>query len=700
MIQIYINDSLLDTYSNTGLGITYQSANLYDLNLRGGHFTNKFKIPLTSRNKSVLENAHIVNSDTGMPYQQNTCTIVMDGVEVLSEGYITIESTTDDEIILSVLSGSSDFFSLVSNANLNDLDFSEYAHDYITDDVVSYIEGGITSGLIYPLANWNDGDGNINNEYGYVSPNIGDAWWLLGNMLPAVYVSTLFEKIADYTGWSITGDLLNDSFFNSLVFTCNRFLKPYDDTNINTITRAGAQSTVHSHSSSLGGSVGNFARTDITVAFDDYDSSMTITNALVLCNKTANYEMLYDLDFELTIPIAERTAYAFRWCEVDSGGTYVGECAWRSQNYDFFYDSGEDLLNTTTGTEVVNVKGQFKATYYFEDGKYYKPFLYYTEESTGSSGAYTSYVKMNTGSYITFNETSTICPLDTVDCTELYDFKIKDFLKDIIKMFGVNLQANSVSKELQFNLFENISDSGVEDWTSKVAIDKGITLTYKHGSYAQTNYLKFKNEENEDAESFTINDTTLELENVAVETSVDVLTETYNYIPSAGGNHTIAKARIFDIDERFNQSEENSVTYYDSQGWLQKIESENCYFMRISTTTPTSGTHRLAFLGFDDLLASPELLSKPDLDTSIPLAIITNVNFTYFKANYYTIITQMLDKVKKVVCYLDLKPTDIYSLSFTKPKKLFNDRMNDYFYLTQVSNYKAGELTKCEFIRL
>lgn len=699
MIEIYINDNLLDVYPETGLGITYQSANLYDLNARGGHFTNSFKVPLTSRNKSILENAHIVNSATDLIYQNNTCTIKMDGVEVLSEGFLQIDSTTDDEITLNVLSGSSDFFSVISTSDLNDLDFSEYAHDFITNDVMSYIEG-VTSGFVYPLMDWNNSDSNINNEVGWVSPNIGDTWFVMGAMLPAVYCSTLLEKIADFTGWSITGDLLNDTEFQDMVFTCNRFLKPYDETNENTITRTGAQTTVHSHSSSLGGSIGNFARTSVTVAFDDYDSSMTITNDLILCNKTANYEVLYDLDFELTIPIGERTCYAFRFCEVDSGGTYIGECAWRSQLYDFFYDSGTNLLNITTGTEQVDVKDQFKATYYFEDGKYYKLFLYYDEESTGSSGAYTSYVKMNTGSRIVFNETSTICPLDTVDCSELYNYPIKEFLKDLIKIFGVNLQANSVSKELQFNLFNNLTENPAEDWSSKVALDKGITLTYNHGSYGQVNYMKFKNEDDLEAESFAINDTTLPLTYTAIETSVDKITESYNYIPSAGGNYTISRARIFDVEDRLSQPTDNQGTHFQSQGWLQKIESEKPYFVKINTTTPVAGVHRLTFIGFDDTSASPELLSEPDIDTSIPLTTTTNMNFAYYNANYYTNLTEMLYKVKKVVCYLNLSAVDIYNLDFNKPKYLFNDRMNDHFYLTQVSNFKAGQLTKCEFIRI
>lgn len=253
---------------------------------------------------------------------------------------------------------------------------------------------------------------------------------------------------------------------------------------------------------------------------------------------------------------------------------------------------------------------------------------------------------------------------------------------------------------MKFNLFNNLTENTAEDWSNKVDLSKGITLTYNHGSYGQTNYMKFANEDNEDAESFTISDSTLPFEYTAVETSVDRIDETYTYYPSAGGNHTVAKARIFDTEDRLSQPDENLGNHYSSQGWLQKIESENPYFVRIATTTPTAGTHRLSYIGDDDNLASPELLSRPDIDTAIPLATNSNINFAYYNANYYNNITTMLQDVKKIVCYLDLSAVDIYNLDFNTPKYLFNDRMNDNFYLTQVSNFKAGRLTKCEFIRI
>ena len=44
-MELYINEQLVDLYPFAGVGITYQSSNIFALDTRSGNFTNKFKVP-------------------------------------------------------------------------------------------------------------------------------------------------------------------------------------------------------------------------------------------------------------------------------------------------------------------------------------------------------------------------------------------------------------------------------------------------------------------------------------------------------------------------------------------------------------------------------------------------------------------------------------------------------------------------------
>jgi hypothetical protein len=128
-----------------------------------------------------------------------------------------------------------------------------------------------------------------------------------------------------------------------------------------------------------------------------------------------------------------------------------------------------------------------------------------------------------------------------------------------------------------------------------------------------------------------------------------------------------------------------------------------------NTIATFSSSHVPGLIGNFNQLSSPgNTLSATGLnyDTGCPLTVFNNtsesvsLDFQSLVNTYYQPISDMFQKVKVVSLYLDLTPLDIVNLDFGKPKTIINDRMNDNFYLLQVSNYKAGQSTKCTLIRL
>lgn len=721
MTELFINDSRIDLYPNIGVGITYQTANLTNLNARGGSFTNKFKVPLTANNKTILDNTHIVNSDSNYPYAFNRASIFIDGVEVLADGIAVIETTGDDSFTVNILSGNSDFFNLIKGVNLNDLDFSDYEHTLNATDFMTYSKA-TTGGLVYAFADW--GKGQVLDATGGTENIINNKLNMMGGVMPSIYSYSLLQKIADYTGWTIDGNVFSNTEFLKSIFTCNKYEKDFFDsestderiTSDNVFYTAGSQP--------LGANVGNFARTVFNMPYNNSSSSVATFNGDIIKinnKRTATYEFDFNLNLTLTAPKGRRLAYAIRLCETDISGNYVAEAAYRSQDYTYLYDSGYDATRTTTATETIEIAKTVKCTYYLEAGKYYKPFLYYDEDTTGSTGSnYVSTVEMLQGSNYTFNQTSTIYPLDTVDCTELYDYQIDTFLKDLILMYGLNLQANNLTKTLSLNYFNDLATETPEDWSSKVNLDKGISLSYKYGNYYQKSNFVYANET--DYNGFiTIPDLTLGNEGDVVKVSVDAINDYYNYtIIATGSNYSNPKVPIFENEGRIaNRENENNTAGASSPfGAYQtdRIEKQNgqnkCYFLRLSnqnTIATFSSSHVPSLIGNFNQLSSPgNTLSATGLnyDTGCPLTVFNNtsesvsLDFQSLVNTYYQPISDMFQKVKVVSLYLDLTPLDIVNLDFGKPKTIINDRMNDNFYLLQVSNYKAGQSTKCTLIRL
>lgn len=703
MTELFINEVRVDLYSQDNFGITYQTSNLIDLNSRGGFYTNKFKIPLTSTNKAILGHANIVNSDTNYTYEFNTASIRIDGVEVLSDGVATIESTTETEAVVNILSGNSDFFNLIKGLNFSDIDLSVYNHTLNAATFETYVTG-VTSGLVYPFMGYSDINVNpkidVGSFIGAVNRKIN-----IGELVPSIFVNDLFNHIEKHTGWTLDGDLRSNPEFLKLAFSANKFQKEYDDKD-NTAERITSASTFYNAGSKpLGAIFGNYARTTFNMPYNSYDSTMTQSADLILCDKSANYEFDVNLNLTLTYPNGRHSRYAIRYCRVDSGGNFIEETPFRSQDLLYFFDNGYDYTRTTNGTDTTEIKSSFKITHYMEAGNYYKPFLYYLEDTRGSSGSYTTTVKMNVGSSISFKETSTLYPLDDVNGNLLFDWDVSTFLKDIILMFGINLQPNNITKTLTFNYLKDLPSNEVEDWSSKVDLNKGISLSYKYGDYAQLNKFQYSESDESIDGSFTINDLTLPSEKTVVKTTVDGLHLDFNYTTVVGGSYTNCIAPIFDVTDRVNNP--STITTGLHVDRYEKLIDKKCYFTRISGITPLSNSHGASFVGKHDPTTTlgATLVFPNFYNGSLPFARFkigtsSGLEFNQLIPTYYQPIIDMFDKLKVVSLYLNLSPTDIQSLDFSKPKRIVNDRMNDTFFLLQIQNFKANQSTKCLLIRL
>ena len=190
-VWIYIDlDKQLDGIdANTTIALTFAAAKFNSLVSRGGTLSNRFQLAKTANNKRQLSLLDDPNSESDRPYLLYDCRIEVDGQPTFT-GLASVEES-QDYYSLRVYSGITNFFELVGDKTLRDLDLSAFDHDWTAANVNGARQNDNTDGYVYP---------NIN--YGrWTGQAIGDRPHT--DFYPATYFKTLLEKAATEEGYTL-----------------------------------------------------------------------------------------------------------------------------------------------------------------------------------------------------------------------------------------------------------------------------------------------------------------------------------------------------------------------------------------------------------------------------------------------------------------------------------------------------------------
>lgn len=190
--ELYISGELVDLGEGTVIATTLQAHDLTALASRSGDRTNKFKLPPTMRNRRILGLSDQVMTSSLTPYRKLPARLVLDGAELVSNGYAILEQVKDG-FEVAVYSGNLDFFNLIEGLQLRDLDLSAYDHDWTLANVMASWTN--TTGYKYPLIDYGGAE-DVFAEY--------DALWFR----TAFFFDTLVRKIFAEQNYTVTGSLL------------------------------------------------------------------------------------------------------------------------------------------------------------------------------------------------------------------------------------------------------------------------------------------------------------------------------------------------------------------------------------------------------------------------------------------------------------------------------------------------------------
>lgn len=221
--KIYIQKQPLDVYDDVAAEFTYSIDDVKDFASRNTSFSKTIVIPGTANNNKLF--GHVFEFASSNPYdplKENVgvnfnaaiaadCLILIDNVQIFKGVLRLLQINIDRGTIeyeCAVFGELGGFANTIGNKRLEDLDFSEYNHDWTFANITNSWNTINGSGYYYPLI-----------DYGKVSTNKKD--WQYKALRPAYYVREVIDKIITAAGYTYTSEFLDTAIARRLIIPQN-----------------------------------------------------------------------------------------------------------------------------------------------------------------------------------------------------------------------------------------------------------------------------------------------------------------------------------------------------------------------------------------------------------------------------------------------------------------------------------------------
>lgn len=480
--NLILNDEEISLKPNTIIALTFQVSDVADVANRKGSGSNSFHVPRTQQNISKLGHSNKTTSTSDIPYTKIPAKYVQNGIQIIKSGYGELSEVADD-FEITLYDGNTPFFEQIADKKLGDINFRDLDHVWEMDEIVAKIPN--TEGIIYPIVDYGDAREFERTVWG-------------DKLLPWIFLHTVIERIFSDAGWILKGAILESETYQNLII-------PTTTNNEDEFYLLASATSVASQNADIGGQAGIFE---------------TITNnplSVIAPPGSMRY-----------LP-----------------GSYTRYYAYISGVYSFKLT----INYTISGNALGNNGGYFNIHNAVTGGFYHEqsipgdptPFSIIT----GTVVAFIENVELTAGDAVEVTFASNVVgqimalePGSVFECisangkmifgivfsigNNLPDITQKNLLKAFMQMFCVIPMTNTFTKEVHFIQFAEIvkNKTKAPDWTSKVDMSSIPKISFRASTYAQTNYLRYKSDEevkNEIGSTevygsgfFAIPDTTLE----------------------------------------------------------------------------------------------------------------------------------------------------------------------------------------------
>lgn len=271
---------------------------------------------------------------------------------------------------------------------------------------------------------------------------------------------------------------------------------------------------------------------------------------------------------------------------------------------------------------------------------------------------------------------------------ELKDFKITDFVKEIMNKYCLTMFTNDHTNEITFKTIkERVETNVIIDWTDKYV--ERTDESYIFDTYAQKNNFRYNYNDKEDAH----NDGFISIDNVNINASFDILKSiTYSPLKETndsfivGSGQLPAGQRIFkqydkDVKEVSSTSQNAEIKY--------KPLSKRFYFLYSKPEYTPVGNVIFGSINLSN--------TQTFAGATIPVANFNQLDMnSIIGANYLPMQTILNDSRLHTIS-LALSKFDVMTLNFDA---LYYFAQEQQYYLLNKINFKNNDYSTGEFVRV
>ncbi|RYY36800.1 MAG: hypothetical protein EOP46_05065 [Sphingobacteriaceae bacterium] len=671
MLQLFINDELADLADDSPIALTFQINNLGEVKNQQGNTSNQFKLPLTQRNKRILGFPDSISFNTGALYSRYTAKIVQDGLEIIPNGIAEISNADDNTAGITIISGNVDFFDVVDGKiyDLGDVNtatgktraFEKYDHQWTLVNVVN--SQNKNDGWIWSVVDY----GKL--EY---NPQAAEHIVDIRNLRPGFFLKTAIETFAANAGFKIdpNSSLLKNPLYNRLIvqFANDDF---QHSANYQNSTDSYSASAIKNGDQSLFSysNYGNINFTNETDPSGSFNHDTYIAKTSIVLDVKLTYGLLIDnTTGSGGSPPFIKIQLVKQFKDGSIGVQAENEHNWGDQNHK--KPDTKEFLKQSINHEVSLLADEsIFVRYYLWPG-------WERIRGTFYGGAQISFT----------NKKTNVILGQKIQCERIFpDISQKDLLKDTLQRFGIICQTDDVNRSITLASLRDIVDNipVAKNWSAK-CVNQGKDISFRLGNYAQINHLKYKEDDNVSPVGFAnaqiiIGDKGLPAETVLIESQ---------FAP------TLNRPYIGGTAAQIKKIEEGSVDFsISTEPRLLIDEKLNLKNMGLKVKFVDGSNQTI----YNDNISIPYFYKSDADDLGLRYGK-ASLHFDDIRKTYYAELEKILQQTKKIVRYILLTPRDIMELDLLIPVYLEQD--SAYYYINKIDNWRKGQPTKVELVRL
>ena len=665
-VEILVEGQALELQGLEQVKLNIQVSDIFSLSTVNASYIDAVQAPKTARNTEIMRGLGLKGDTSRVPYRKIKAGLKYYGVDVIADAWLVVKETSDNYKI-SLLDGIIDFMKLLEGKKFGqEIPLPEINHEK-TPQVVA--------------------DSQTNNLYSYLLADYGGKTLTALDdinadfLTPSVKATYLLAKIQEFTGYTFTGAILNDSDVLDLWLTYPKAPKEtgsevateyfrgeepqdYSKTVLsfqNRVTELGwvitegtiplgrneiptdsvFATTVVTQGQELAGQI-YAAPTSGTYRFD-----LNLKGRVRAWVGSARYLNGYGSSFSVSAPVLGQSYYDGFDLEIYVNGTLV---ATQRSNADAS-DTEATLYRYLSEGDQVSFR--YAVTFTREYARYT-----FSHENTEVVLSYTD--------------------LGAVDFSEaLKEFAPKDFFKEFIQRYGITPITDNKNKTIYLQTFkEKLQRANAVDWSDKFI--RRTAESYEVPTYGQSNRFahKYNEEGAEYADGFIL------LDNQNLNEQVTVIASK-TFAPSQGFTEFTLGAQV------------RALPILPT--WVTEVK-DNAGTIEVSYKSLTNRFYFVKAVTINESVTfGSELLASTASSSSVRIASVNDTQFSALVPKYYGKHTDTLNDFKRHDIELRLSVFDLISLNLSK---LFYFEQEAQFYILNKLSFTNGKPSKGEFIRV